>query len=99
VLIQVGRSLPRLQTGQSEPIMTLSDPKHSRVSLIHGLSEVIGESCGSPAMMPEILHTTLGNSAMRFMDFCQFAKCSFVRVGLPQWSRTNWLSGHATIKS
>ena len=67
----VGRSLERLHTGQSEPIMVRSAPNVSRVWSIQGSRVLTDVDAGSPAMMPETLQTTLGRVAICFKDLAQ----------------------------
>ena len=84
-----GRSLPRLQTGQSEPMMILSDPKASRVVSIHGSRVSVVSDSDSDAMMPETLQTTLGSDAIFCSELAQVLKFSWLMEGPPQWSRMN----------
>ncbi len=85
----VGRSFPRLQTGQSEPMMTLSALKDSRVVSIHGSRVSVESAWERDAMIPEILQATLGSDASFFNEVAQVLKFSWLMEGPPQWSRTN----------
>lgn len=95
----MGRSLERLQTGQSEPMRMRSVPKDSMVVSIHGLRELTAESAGRPAMMPETLQTTLGRLAIFFKEVAHLLKFFSESEGPPQWSRTNWVLGHDLMRS
>ena len=79
-----GRSWPRLQTGQSEPMMALSAPKHSRVVSIQGLRVSVESDSESDAMIPDTLQTTLGREAIFLSEVDQVLKLSWLMVGPPQ---------------